>query len=207
MSKAVRTRKSEGPLPQFDYPVEIVSCDVIKVNPNNPRIIRDKNFQKLVRSVKEDPFIMHLRPPIVDEFFMILAGNQRFEAWKACGYKTVPVIQITGLTEEQKQALIIKDNVNVGEWDWDVLANVFELPKLQDWGMEVPDFGTPDPTTPGEAPKNNEIIQYNIVFDTKGEYDEFLAWIKTLKNESTDPDAMISTLILKQIRSHVSMTM
>lgn len=195
--------KSEGAIPKFDYPVTIRKVAEIKVNPNNPRIIRDKGFQKLVRSIKADPFIMHLRPPIIDEDDMVLAGNQRFEAWKSCGYKTIPVIQVKGLTKAEKQALIIKDNVNVGEWDWDVLANIFDLPQLQDWGMEVPDFGTgaDNPDGAGSTKTKNEIIQYNIVFANKAEYDEFLGWVKELKGLSTDPDALISTLILQQIHA------
>lgn len=199
MAKAAKNRETEGPLPKFERPVEIVAVEKIKVNPNNPRIVRDKGFQKLVRSVKTDPFIMHLRPPIVDEFYMILAGNQRFEAWKACGYKTIPVIRALDLTPEQKNALIIKDNVNVGEWDWDVLSNIFELPQLSEWGMEVPDFNNTEPGAGTESPAKNEIIQYNIIFASKEEYDRFLAWVKELKADTIDPDALISTLILKQI--------
>lgn len=193
------TRSTEGPL-ESPHPVELISVQKIKVNPNNPRIVKDKAFQKLVRSVKEDPFIMYLRPPIVDEFYMILAGNQRFEAWKGAGYKMIPVIVARGLTEEQKQALIIKDNVNVGEWDWDVLGNLYDVPKLQDWGMEVPDFGG-DAGGIGEEPAKtrNEIIQYNIIFKDREEYDTFLAWVKELKGATMDPDALISTLILKHL--------
>lgn len=113
----------------------------LKSNPNNPRLIKDDKFKKLCASIEQFPKMMELRPIIIDENNTILGGNMRFNALKHLGYKELPaewVKQAGELTEEQKQEFIVKDNVGFGEWDWDILANEWDVDKLQEWGLELP---------------------------------------------------------------------
>jgi len=110
----------------------------IKFNPNNPRVIKDEKFRKLVRSIKDFPKMLELRPIVVDENNMVLGGNMRLKACIELGLKDVPTIQAKDLTEEQKKEFIIKDNVGFGEWDWDDLANNWEVEELTDWGLDLP---------------------------------------------------------------------
>ena len=123
--------------------METVSIKNIKPNPNNPRLIKDDKFEKLCKSIKEFPQMMELRPIIVDETFTILGGNMRYNALKHLGYKEIPdewVKQSNELTEAQKQEFIVKDNVGFGEWDWDILANEWDSEKLEEWGLELPNY-------------------------------------------------------------------
>ena len=117
----------------------------IHINPDNPRIIKDDRFKKLVKSIKEFPKMMKLRPIIVDIEGMILGGNMRFKALKELGYKEVPDewIKYDGeLTAEEKQRFIIEDNVPFGDWNFDILASDWDQDKLIEWGLELPkDFG------------------------------------------------------------------
>ena len=119
----------------------------IKLNPNNPRLIKDEKFKKLCKSIEEFPQMMELRPIIVDEDGVILGGNMRYQALRHLGYKELEdkwVMRASDLTEEQKKEFIVKDNVGFGEWDWDVLANEWgELP-LEDWGLDLPNVVMPD---------------------------------------------------------------
>jgi len=62
----------------------------IKVNPKNPRIIKDARFQKLVKSIEEFPEMMTLRPIVVDNDGLILGGNMRYKAIRHLGYKDIP---------------------------------------------------------------------------------------------------------------------
>ena len=81
----------------------------IHINPDNPRIIKDDRFKKLVKSIKEFPKMMKLRPIIVDAEGMILGGNMRFKALKELGYKEVPAewIKYDGeLTNEENSVLL-----------------------------------------------------------------------------------------------------
>ena len=109
----------------------------LKPNLNNPRIIKESKFKKLVKSIKDFPEMLELRPIIVDEDMTILGGNMRYKASVEAGLKEVNVKIAKGLTEEQKQEFIVKDNVGFGEWDWSILANEWDNTKLGDWGMDV----------------------------------------------------------------------
>jgi DNA modification methylase len=112
----------------------------IKANPNNPRIIKDEKFAKLVESIRTFPKMLELRPIVVNSDMVVLGGNMRLRACKQAGLKTVPIIMADDLTPEQQSEFIIKDNVGFGEWDWDMLANEWDAEKLNDWGFDVPDF-------------------------------------------------------------------
>ena len=109
----------------------------LKPNSSNPRIIKEAKFKKLVQSIKDFPEMLELRPVILDEDMTILGGNMRYKACVEAGLKEVPVKIAKGLTEEQKQEFIVKDNVGFGEWDWDALGNEWDNVKLGEWGMDV----------------------------------------------------------------------
>ena len=109
----------------------------LKPNESNPRIIKEAKFKKLVKSIKDFPEMLELRPIILDENNVILGGNMRYKACIEAGLKEVPVKIAKGLTEEQKEEFIVKDNVGFGEWDWDILGNEWNNEKLGEWGMDV----------------------------------------------------------------------
>jgi hypothetical protein len=119
----------------------IVKISEVKTNPNNPRIIKDDKFAKLVKSIKEFPEMLNLRPIVVNDDMIVLGGNMRLKACKEAGLKEVPIIKASNLTEQQQKEFIIKDNVGFGEWDWDSLANEWEAEELVEWGLDVPEFG------------------------------------------------------------------
>ena len=117
----------------------------IKPNPNNPRLIKDDKFKKLVNSLKEFPKMMELRPMVINKDNIVLGGNMRLKALKELGYKEVPdewVKRAEDLSEEEQRQFIIKDNVGFGEHDWEMLANEWDLEQLEDWGLDVPSFET-----------------------------------------------------------------
>ena len=112
----------------------------IKQNPNNPRLIKDEKFQKLVKSSKEFPKMMALRPMVINSDNIVLGGNMRLKALKELGYKEVPddwVKRAEDLTEEETRRFIIADNVGFGEHDWELLQNDWDIDELEDWGLKV----------------------------------------------------------------------
>lgn len=111
----------------------------IKPNPNNPRIIKDNKFKLLVKSIQEFPEMLELRPIVIDENNIVLGGNMRLKACIEAGLTDVPV-KIATLSEQQKNEFIIKDNVGFGEWDWDDLANNWNVEELTEWGLDIPNF-------------------------------------------------------------------
>ena len=115
----------------------------IKPNPNNPRVLRDDKFQKLKQSITEFPKMLSLRPMVIDENNVVLGGNMRLRALQELGFTDVEeawVKRSSDLTEEEKKRFIIADNVAFGEWDWDTLANDWEVVDLEAWGLEIPQF-------------------------------------------------------------------
>lgn len=117
--------------------IEIIKISAIKSNPNNPRIIKDDKFAKLVKSINELPQMLQLRPIVVNDDMIVLGGNMRLKACIEAGLKEVPVIKASDLTPDEQRQFIIKDNVGFGEWDWDMLANEWDSEELTDWGLDV----------------------------------------------------------------------
>ena len=121
-----------------------VNIKQVKANPNNPRIIKDAKFQKLVKSIQEFPDMLNKRPLIVftdvDGKYCVLGGNMRLKALNELKYDTVPIVLADEWTEEQKAEFLIKDNVGFGEWDWDQLANEWDAEKLDEWGLDLIGF-------------------------------------------------------------------
>jgi ParB-like chromosome segregation protein Spo0J len=117
--------------------IETVKIGQIKSNPNNPRIIKDDKFKKLVQSVKDFPQMLDIRPIVVNDEMIVLGGNMRLKACIEAGIKEVSIIKASELTPEQQNEFIIKDNVGFGEWNWDDLANEWDAEQLTDWGLDV----------------------------------------------------------------------
>ena len=118
--------------------IEWVKTKDIHANENNPRILKDDKFKKLVQSIKDFPEMLEIRPIVVNNDMMVLGGNMRLRAIQEIGLKEVPIIKAENLTEEQQREFLIKDNVGFGEWDWDALANDWDPEELNDWGLDVP---------------------------------------------------------------------
>jgi len=115
----------------------------IKLNLNNPRFIKDERYQKLKKNMQEFPKMMKLRPIIIDDDGMIIGGNMRYLAMKDLGYKDIPegwVVKASGLTEEERRRFVITDNIPYGDWDYDKLANEWNMEELVDWGIELPEI-------------------------------------------------------------------
>jgi ParB-like chromosome segregation protein Spo0J len=118
--------------------IEWVKTKDIIPNENNPRILKDDKFKKLVQSIKDFPEMLEIRPIVVNNEMMILGGNMRLKAIQEIGIKEIPIIKAENLTEEQQREFLIKDNVGFGEWDWDALANDWNPEELNEWGLDVP---------------------------------------------------------------------
>tara|TARA_R110000796_G_scaffold10964_1_gene36701 strand:+ start:107 stop:646 length:540 start_codon:yes stop_codon:yes gene_type:complete len=170
----------------------------LKPNESNPRIIKEAKFKKLVKSIQDFPEMLELRPIILDENNVILGGNMRYKACVAAGLKEVPVKIAKGLTEEQKEEFIVKDNVGFGEWDWDILGNEWNNEKLGEWGMDVwqpekdiglEDFFTEDKSEDKDK-KNTIVLEYS-----EEDYNEIL---EAFKKHTGTKEEIVFNLIKKE---------
>ena len=114
--------------------------------PKNPRLIKTEKFEKLKKSIEDNPEMLGMREVLVyplSSKFIIIGGNMRYQACKELGFSEVPCkILDKDTTAEQLRAITIKDNVGFGEHDWDLLANEWDSIELEEWGLEVPNFET-----------------------------------------------------------------
>jgi len=119
---------------------KVLKLSKVKPNPDNPRFIRDEEYNKLVNSITKSSWMLFLRPIIVNDDMTVLGGNMRLRACKEAGLKEAPVIKASELTEEQQKEFIIRDNIGFGQWDYDILANEWDVEKLNDYGLEIPNL-------------------------------------------------------------------
>jgi len=176
----------------------------IKGNPNNPRLIKDDKFKKLVKSIQEFPEMLKLRPIIVDEDMVVLGGNMRLKASKDAGLKEVWIEVAEGLTEEKKKEFIVKDNVGFGEWEWDMLANEWDSVQLAEWGLDVwqneDDIETSDVFSLPDGDKSNlEQITYTLSSEQSNiikeavqdiKHTEEYKYVETYGNENSNGNAL-----------------
>lgn len=112
--------------------------------PKNPRLIKDAKFEKLKKSIEENPEMLGMREVLVyphGSKYVIIGGNMRFQACKELQFVTIPCKVLSkDTTAEQLRAITIKDNVGFGEHDWELLANEWDSVELEEWGLEVPNF-------------------------------------------------------------------
>jgi len=131
--------------------IKKVKITEVIANPNNPRLIKDEKFKKLVKSIQDFPDMLNVRPIVVNQNMVVLGGNMRLKAIKEAGHTEVEV-QIVDWTEDQQKEFIIKDNASFGEWDWSDLANNWDSEELINWGLDIPNFNTE-----GFGDKNKEL--------------------------------------------------
>jgi len=176
--------------------IEKVKISEIKTNPKNPRLIKDEKFKKLVKSIIEFPQMLELRPIVVDENNIILGGNMRFKALKEAGYSEISIVRANDLTEQQKDEFIVKDNVGFGEWDWDSLANEWDTDKLDDWGLNIPNYETNQIDYSG---KNEEIdidlLDSEMILKLKYTEDDYNLVREQLSKIASTPEQAIWKLL------------
>jgi hypothetical protein len=185
----------------------VVKINEIKLNPNNPRLIKDDKFAKLVQSIKDFPEMLEIRPIVVNDDMIILGGNMRFKACKEAGLKEVPIIKASGLSTEKQREFLIKDNVSGGEWDFELLKE-WDALELESWGLDLPIFETSNDnsddnidlsTFKDSADKylNNQIRQILLTFDVdthKKTLDRLLSVQKDFDLEEDNSNAVIKLL-------------
>ena len=167
--------------------IKIVDIGLLKPNPSNPRHIKDGKFTQLVKSIRNFPEMLNLRPIVVDAEMVVLGGNMRLKACIEAGLVEVPIIIASELTKEQQSEFIIKDNVGFGEWDWEALANEWEVEELAEWGLDLPlDFEDKEIDAVEDDYEQPDTIQTDIVIGDLFEIGQH----RLLCGDSTDSDAV-----------------
>jgi hypothetical protein len=147
-----------NPKSEVEVKTYVEKIDKLIANDSNPRKISRKAYESLKKSLRDFPEMKQLREIVVDENLTILGGHQRIYALKELGYSDVTIKQVTGLTDKQKREFIIKDNTASGEWDTDVIANLWDIEELENWGVPSFNFGDigDEPNDPAAKDSQNK---------------------------------------------------
>ena len=135
--------------------MEFIAISKVRPNQDNPRFIKDEKFERLVQSIKEFPEMLTVRTIVVNKDMVVLGGNMRLRAMQEVGLDKVWV-EVVDWSEEKQREFIIKDNVAYGAWDWDELANEWEIEVLESHGLDTPDKWDDEP----KATKEKETCPY-----------------------------------------------
>lgn len=126
-----------------------IAIDLIEMNtgqidglPANPRQWTKAQLDNLKASIEETPELLEARGCIVDYHegkYVCLGGNMRYAACKALGMSELPCYVVPeGTTILKKKQIVAKDNVSMGDWDFDALANEWSDMDLEGWGVPIP---------------------------------------------------------------------
>ena len=190
---------------------EFVSIKKVHLSPTNPRVIKDHKFRKLVQSIKEFPQMLEMRPIVVDEEMVVLGGNMRLRACLEAGLMEVPIIRATELTEQQKKEFVIKDNSSFGEWDWDLLANEWDIQDLDQWGLDIPASYFDDDKEPEfdkdvldealDSYINSKVKQITLYFDNQ-QYEYVLGKLEAIsQTEQLESNTDVIIALLEKYES------
>lgn len=174
----------------------IVSVPVsdLRVDPSNPRIIKDDRFEALVKSVREFPQMLEKRPLIVDSNMVVIGGNMRLRAAIQAGLEQVPVIVADDWSPEQMREFTIKDNVSFGMWDLEELSANWDSELLVDWGLDMSDLERMDFT---EQNREVRVEGFEKEMELKLKYseDDYFRVVEALSNVADTPELAVLSLI------------
>lgn len=176
--------------------MHLLPISQIKPNPNNPRVIEDREFEKLVESVKTDGFMLAIRFLVIDKDNVVVGGNQRLRACQVAGLDKIFVVKADDLTLDQLREFVVKDNTYYGEWDKPMLANIYTDREMVEVGMDLIEVSQPRLETIGdiepeidasdlakrkETYANNEIKQI-VTYYPADLYDKVVQSLEVIKD-------------------------
>lgn len=173
----------------------------LKPHSKNPRQFTEKGLKDLENSINSIGF---MQPININQDGVILSGHARTLKLKEMGETEVDVyVPDRMLTPKQEEEVLVRANANTaGKWDWDLLANNFELDEINEWGLEVPDVENIEVDMPELANGDKEPFQQitftladqqaNFIQEKLSEikkYDAF-KYIETLGNQNSNGNAL-----------------
>lgn len=170
----------------------------------NPRKITEVDLAKLIQSIRDNGEYFNARPIILSDRtgeLVIIAGNQRYEAAKFLEMDVVPTYLISGLTEQKEKEILVRDNVNQGTFDHDLLSADFDVIDLEAWGA-IPNWNTDiDINETSDSEQSNspvsgsgELIDQPVI-KLEYTYDDYLIVKEQLSKMDSSPERAVWKLL------------
>lgn len=135
--------------------------------------------------------MLEVRPIVVADG-IVVGGNMRLLAMKELGFREVTAIDVTDWTQGQRDEFMIKDNLNFGDWDYDLLANEWEGTDLDNWGL---DLWQEEEEKEEQEDKFLKGIKIDFIMD---DYDTANELINALKNSDTYIGGIVLDALMTQ---------
>ena len=141
-------------------PYQTIDISLLELNegqlpglPKNPRWIKDERYAALKKSIEDAPEMLEARTllvyPLDNGHYIVIGGNMRLRACRELGLKELPCYVFKKDTPVKKlQEYTIKDNVEFGNVDWELIANEWDTGDLADWGRTSASWAKSCPTKP-----------------------------------------------------------
>lgn len=186
--------------------IDYIDINEVKPNPENPRLIKTEQLDKLKKSIQEFPEMLEARPLVIDENNVVIGGNMRLRALTELNYTKVPFVRFDNLSIDKKREFVVKDNVNYGDWNWDQLSTDWNLNSVGEWGLELPNWVFDDAKEPELDMDIMDVklqkyldsqIKKIMLFFSAAEYEEVIHKLEIVmadNNISTNTEAFIFLL-------------
>lgn len=198
-----------------DYVHHIGVCDIsmfvnntgqIEGLPKNPRVIRDKRFELLKKSITDAPEFLKMRPIIAikhDEKYVVICGNQRLKACKDLGMKTIHAVIANSETPVEKlREWASKDNISFGDYDDYLISKEWQKEELELWGMEFDDEDVTKLDDDEFDKKLNSIKDEDCYYPIIPKYDEKHEMIIILCDNEVDTNNIRERLGMNKMKSY-----
>lgn len=150
--------------------LETRDIEDLEPHPRNPRYLSKEDAKHLKRSISKFGLIDR---PVITTDGLIIGGHQRIKVLHELGHSEVECWVVDGddLTDEEIDELNIRLNKNQGDWDWDKLANEWDVNDLLNWGFDQSEFEDAVPST--KKPK------VTFEFDTTEDLEDFIGKVES----------------------------
>lgn len=185
---------------------ETVPIKSIFPNDDNPRILTEDRFHRLIKMVSDFPKMLEIRPIVIDENRTILSGNMRYRACQKLKFKTVTVVYADDLTESEKQEFIVKDNLPYGEWDWGKINMMFDSEELLEFGFFEDEMNIIEDGFVGRKDDAPQTVDKSDTLFSFGEVrfrvnrKEYENWINNLRINVGFDDISVENTIRKKLK-------
>ncbi len=148
----------------------------------NPRQLTKDQYSQLKDSIKRfglvDPLIVNKNK---ERKNILVGGHQRFKIAKEMGIDEIPCVEVD-LTLDAEKELNIRLNKNVGEWDYDALANYFDVGELTDWGFSNDELQFYEDEEKEIKDLSNDLNNmYEVIIECQSEQEQELVYDKLIK--------------------------
>lgn len=205
MAKSKKKQEADAPKRRIN-PDDIVRAQIMELSeltpnkgqipgvPKNPRSIKDDKYRQLKKSLEADPDFMGVREIVVFPYngkHVIVGGTMRYRALKELGYADSVVKVLSPDTPPDKiRRFILKDNSAFGEYDWEALANEWDVSEIVDCGIDVPELDKVK--TEEEAEEDDYDVAGNLPAQPKARYGDVyrLGNHRLICGDSTRPEVL-----------------